>query len=714
MYDNYDDNKPVGICAEVASVDELIEIISKKSWSSAVFKHNYRSNATFDFEDMITLDVDGGCSLNSAMQIFADYKHVISTTRNHQKSKNGEICDRFRVVLFLSERITTKSTHSATYQHLLTKFPFCDEKCKNPGRHFYASNSVVSVNRNGLLIDPVHASEPEQTSTWFVSDESLPPVEQRISDFKKFLAKIKPESVSGRNNQIFTLSSIGHRDYALEYDAEQDVLEALLEFNARSASPLSRNEMLFAIKNGKRYAQNARGSFYANRALSITLLEDDEGSELKDQQDKTKKPDQKTSDKMEKLEKKVSKSGTRAAIIKTVLDEAEMFGINEEFKVVNDGLMIRYAKHKDNILTPCVSRHISNWFGMYYESRFTPQDCKVLVDAWTCRVENTNKSVPILDIKPFLFKSQRPANAYSWYRLSFDPSDDVFLDDLPEFYDILSRTSGEEATALILWIGSLLDYESDTSQYVHLSGEGNDGKGSLLEMLESIFTLSSCRMSSTDFTDRHASARLEGKRLVVFSDENNTHFMSSGKFKEMTGDNTMTINPKNEPSRSIATNFKIIIASNNQPSPEDNRADIRRLLPVYLSNIKTTLDTTYKKRLIKSAPQVMQYCYNRYIQWKKENPTSLIPSPVARLNEVVEHSKQRYTDILDEYFVFEKDGTLPRSSLYTFLKKNRYSDHDISKFYNILKSQGCEFKRESAGERRNLITGIKFKQITLQ
>lgn len=710
------DDNPNAVLVEINSLDQLVEFVTNNSWSPIVFRENYRQNKNFLSEELIALDIDGKVNLATALTIFSPYKHVICTTRNHQKSKDGVIADRFRVILFLSKPITDTATHSATYSALLKKFSFADEKCRNSGRHFYPSREVISVNHHGIEVDPVVPTSTEVVSFKSTpTDIVLPSVSQRIQDFKKFLSNKTMDDNGGRNNQMFSLSSMGNKDFALEGDADKELEQILLDFNDKSINPLSKSEVLSAIRHGKKYGQNVRGFYYElTKPISITLLDDDEPKKLPELKDQVKK---KIALKQEKEpEKKASESGhSRAAIIAKVIDEAEGLGINDKYKVVTDGLMVRYVRVQNGILYPCMHRQVANWFGLFYESRFTPQEGAILTDSWTRRIENNNQVINIQDIKPFFFLNERPPGVYAWYRMPFDPSDDVFLDDIPEFYDILSRTSNEEAKALVLWIGSLLDYTSDRSQYIHISGEGNDGKGSLISMLEVIFAGSFCKMSSSDFKDTHAFQKLEGKRLAVFSDEANTHFISSGKFKELTGDNELTINPKKEPQRNITANFKILIASNNRPSPEDTRADLRRILPIFLSDIKGQVDTSYKTRLKQSAPKVMQYCYSQYQKWVTASPNQPIPTPLARVKEVIEIAQQSYTDFIDQYFVLEDDAELPRAYAYTFLKQHRFNDHEINKIYAFLKTRGCQIIRKNeAGKRANIIKGLRLREITFQ
>lgn len=131
------------------SIEELAAIISTNQWAPGVFKERRRLIANLSKIDLLVLDVDASCTLEDAKQHFRDYKHIIATSRNHQKEKNGVVCDRYRVVLFLEESINSDGNFKATWSHAFRLFPFIDPACKDSARFFYSSCDVVSLKREG-------------------------------------------------------------------------------------------------------------------------------------------------------------------------------------------------------------------------------------------------------------------------------------------------------------------------------------------------------------------------------------------------------------------------------------------------------------------------------------------------------------------------------------------------------------------------------------
>lgn len=144
---------------EVKNVTEFLDHALTKNWSPSIFKNNYRNKENFLKAEMIAIDIDNDesqkMSLEQAIHEFKDYKHLIMPSRSHQKLKNGEVKDRFRVLLFLTRPIETEQEFYATWFSLQERWPAIDPSCKDPSRFFYPSTECVSKNMKGKTIDPV-------------------------------------------------------------------------------------------------------------------------------------------------------------------------------------------------------------------------------------------------------------------------------------------------------------------------------------------------------------------------------------------------------------------------------------------------------------------------------------------------------------------------------------------------------------------------------
>lgn len=138
---------------------ELQATICNIGWAPATFNGS-RKKANFEQTQIIALDVDGGCNLSEAQSYFGGYKHIIGTSRNHQKEKNGATVDRFRVLLFLSEPIKDEAMFNATFAQLSTRYTFVDLAAKDCSRFFFPCTEIVSANEEGTLLSPVQPPPP--------------------------------------------------------------------------------------------------------------------------------------------------------------------------------------------------------------------------------------------------------------------------------------------------------------------------------------------------------------------------------------------------------------------------------------------------------------------------------------------------------------------------------------------------------------------------
>jgi len=136
------------------TIEELASIARSASWAPATFRGR-RTLATLESIDLLVLDVDDGCSLEEAKEHFKVFKHIIGTSRSHQKEKKGKVSDRFRVILFLSEAIANDDDYKETWENAKKRWNFIDTACKDSSRFFYPCTKIVSMSKEGKTFDVV-------------------------------------------------------------------------------------------------------------------------------------------------------------------------------------------------------------------------------------------------------------------------------------------------------------------------------------------------------------------------------------------------------------------------------------------------------------------------------------------------------------------------------------------------------------------------------
>lgn len=131
------------------SLKELSEFTLKYDWSPFTYKDGYRHSTSWASCDVMVLDIDQGCTITKAKELFKEYTYIIQTTKSHTEDHN-----RFRVIIPLSSSVTDQEIYKNTWYSLSNRFSFIDQQCKDMARFYYKSKSFVSENL-GKSIDPV-------------------------------------------------------------------------------------------------------------------------------------------------------------------------------------------------------------------------------------------------------------------------------------------------------------------------------------------------------------------------------------------------------------------------------------------------------------------------------------------------------------------------------------------------------------------------------
>jgi hypothetical protein len=129
---------------EFKDIPEMI--MSGYAYASAKFTNNHRHLDNYEGqEDVLILDVDDKVTLEQAKCIFKKYTNFIITSRNHQKEKNGFVCDRYRVFIKLAETLSDTEVRVDFIASLFDNFPFVDQSCKDSSRYYFASPEGAEV-----------------------------------------------------------------------------------------------------------------------------------------------------------------------------------------------------------------------------------------------------------------------------------------------------------------------------------------------------------------------------------------------------------------------------------------------------------------------------------------------------------------------------------------------------------------------------------------
>lgn len=215
---------------DCSTVKELATLACQKNISTGIFKDGKRNIDSFLYAECIGLDIDNDnkagtpqLTLAEAKQIFAGKKHLILTTRSHQKEKNGNVADRFRVILFLDTPITTAEDYYATWFKLKADYPAIDNQCKDPSRFWYRHGGIHSAGQ-GELIKPVK----------YVAPVKQAPVTQEVSagakgELSKATLKLLEFGVEpgNRNGAVYKAAREFNQNLYTHEEAAERIVNAL-------------------------------------------------------------------------------------------------------------------------------------------------------------------------------------------------------------------------------------------------------------------------------------------------------------------------------------------------------------------------------------------------------------------------------------------------------------------------------------------------------
>lgn len=259
---------------------------------------------------------------------------------------------------------------------------------------------------------------------------------------------------------------------------------------------------------------------------------------------------------------------------------------------------------------------------------------------------NSERCRSLSQVAAVAFADETEVTCFKRFKYTRAEAASITLDSIPEFKFILSLAS--DPRGLTLWIGSLLDWQSARVQYLHWYGGGGNGKSTLFAAIQqALGTKIVTRADVDDILSSHWGSQLIGARLLIVPDTNSTRAFSMGRWKQLTGEDYLTINPKNKPHREIRLTQKIVVISNMKVSINGSAADSRRLLPVS-SKPDPEGDVPHKwwyAGLMSSGESILLYCYNEWMKAVAADPAirAGIPAQAEALEDAIE---ERYGDTL--------------------------------------------------------------------
>jgi hypothetical protein len=307
-------------------------------------------------------------------------------------------------------------------------------------------------------------------------------------------------------------------------------------------------------------------------------------------------------------------------------------------------------------------------------------------------------------IYPVRFLSQ-PGNTF--HRLDFDLQDGA----TPTFDEMLSRASN--AQAIMAYIGSMFEAESEMQQYLYIYGEGRTGKSRLPKILMRIFRDSACA-SYAHHMNQFWTSQFMNKRFAYFPDCDNPNFVTSGLWKSMIGGDPVRVEFKGQAIHSVQLFCKFLIVSNNKPNIESDVASLRRVI---FSEFKPfdnerIPDAIYDALLWSEVPKFIKRCLEVYREVAPRH--GAIPTEGDVLAEVISHAEERWAAAVERYMdvwprgYFDpvdnnKAAHMLPTVLQTIIKSEGWSQKDATSFRDYLKRVHNVYKKKIKLQSRDAV-----------
>lgn len=219
---------------------------NRYNYSFGLFKDGYRNKEnTYAISNVLCFDIDEGLSIQECKELLTNWSYMIITTKSHQKDKHGVVCDRYRLILPLTEE-PSMSDYGEFYDYVGQMLGLTHDRATKDVSRFYFPNKDQKV-----YINRINRETPLDTNLlrkMFLADKARKLEESKNKEVKitfegnvdALVRWFKEHTVEGgRNNFLFRMTK------ALEKEniPPNDIVRMVEEVNYSLDSPLSDKEL---------------------------------------------------------------------------------------------------------------------------------------------------------------------------------------------------------------------------------------------------------------------------------------------------------------------------------------------------------------------------------------------------------------------------------------------------------------------------------------
>lgn len=218
---------------------DFYKVVTKNGlcYSAHRFNDGYRSkDKTIQGFDLLMLDIDEGTPLEVAKILLEEYTYLIVTTKSHQKEKNGVVCDRYRVILPMANRLELDTEQYSKFMaNIMEDLPLeLDRACKDSSRFFYGAEGEYFYNEGDLFDADKYIPNTQEEEQYKKKGVAL--AKKNISGISQYI--IRNEN-SGRNSALVKLAILLAEQGYNEDDLRAEIVRVNKQFN----SPLAESEL---------------------------------------------------------------------------------------------------------------------------------------------------------------------------------------------------------------------------------------------------------------------------------------------------------------------------------------------------------------------------------------------------------------------------------------------------------------------------------------
>ncbi len=311
------------------------------------------------------------------------------------------------------------------------------------------------------------------------------------------------------------------------------------------------------------------------------------------------------------------------------------------------GVSVPYAENKAGIVKKASDDALRHLIATYWDDTLTVGDRPVFLGTLAAEDMDKARKTWLAIAKPvkakFLTLGWKSEPRAAFHKVAFDPAPG----ETPIFDELMSRTSN--SGTLMAWLGSLFDEHSQRQQYAWIYGGGGNGKSALVRVLLSILGPVGASENPPTRDAKHWTCGLSNKRLVVFPDCNNVNFVTSGDFKQLTGEDPIRMEPKRKDVYYEIIDAKILIISNDRPRIQSTKADLRRALFFSIGDVPETARVDkFESRLLAEGPAFLSKCWEMYQAVTAGNSRhDFVADDLSEIMEVVEDTEHEWAAFVD-------------------------------------------------------------------